>query len=62
MGSGGTQPKEATWDLLPVGSPLAGGAKGVGCKEFWVEAEGRDLDCPIPGLRPEHQCNLFWCL
>ena len=28
---------------LSVGSPPAGGAKGVGCKKFWVAADGRDL-------------------
>ncbi|TWW60792.1 hypothetical protein D4764_05G0008820 [Takifugu flavidus] len=43
MESGRAQPKEATWDPLPVGSPPAGRAKGVGCIVFWVAAKGRDL-------------------
>ncbi|TWW68218.1 hypothetical protein D4764_19G0000160, partial [Takifugu flavidus] len=38
MESGLAQPEEATWDPLPVGSPPAGGAKGVGCIVFWVAA------------------------
>ncbi|TWW64991.1 hypothetical protein D4764_22G0006380 [Takifugu flavidus] len=33
MESGRAQPEEATWDPLPVGSPPAGGAKGVGALE-----------------------------
>ena len=51
MGSGRAQPEEATWDPLPVGSPPAGGAKGVGCIVFWVAAEGGDLGGPTPGCR-----------
>ncbi|TWW69735.1 hypothetical protein D4764_18G0005410 [Takifugu flavidus] len=49
MESGRAQPEEATWDPLPVGSPPAGGAKGVGCIVFWVAAGGRDLGGLIPG-------------
>lgn len=31
LGSGQAQHKKEIWDLPPVGSPLAGGAIGVGC-------------------------------
>ena len=51
-------PDVCPWDLvglspkrrrtLPVVSLPAGGAKGAGCKDFMVAAEGRDLS----------QCNI----
>ena len=34
MGSGWAQPEEITWDPLLMGSPPAGGAKGVAFQEF----------------------------
>ncbi len=51
MGPGRAQPEKATWDPLPVGSPPAGGAKGVGCCVSWAAAEGRDLGGLILGCR-----------
>ena len=51
MGCGQVQPEDVRWDPLPVGSPPAGGAKGVGCKEFCVAAKGRPLGGLIPGCR-----------
>ncbi|TWW77358.1 hypothetical protein D4764_12G0007480 [Takifugu flavidus] len=57
MESGRAQPEEATWDPLSVGSPPAGGAKGVGCIVFWVAARGRDLgaQCLYIGVYPVDQ-------
>ncbi|TWW59340.1 hypothetical protein D4764_06G0008700 [Takifugu flavidus] len=59
MESGRAQPKEATWDPLPVGSPPAGGAKGgnvtslVGKEpELVCEVEKFRLD--IVGLTSTH--------
>lgn len=48
MGPDWAQPKEATWDPLPVGSQPAGGAKGVGYIVCWVAAKSRDLGDLIP--------------
>ena len=36
MGFGRDHPKKATWEPILVGSPSAGGAKGVRCQGFWV--------------------------
>ncbi|TWW73734.1 hypothetical protein D4764_15G0011300, partial [Takifugu flavidus] len=54
MESGRAQPEEATWNPLPVGSPPAGGAKGVGCIVFWLSAcvlEFTPVDERVASLR-----------
>ena len=39
IGCNWAEPKEATWDPLPVGLTPTGGAKGVRLQKFWVAAE-----------------------
>ena len=54
-GQAGAQPKEATWDPLPVGSPPAVGAKGV---EGW-QPKARSLAVPSPAA--EASCRDMKC-
>ncbi|MED6288809.1 hypothetical protein CHARACLAT_030125 [Characodon lateralis] len=51
MEPGQAQPEEETWVPLPMGSPPVVEAKGVGCSEVWVMAEGQDLGGLIHGCR-----------
>lgn len=64
-GPGQAQPEEVTCDPLPVGSPLAGESKGVGCQKFWVavedrtwaaEAGSRDVECDADA--PKHRFSV----